>query len=518
MMELNWFVLCAVVFSSVTLARSGSNITSCNSVPGSSPTTCNQGPCVKFPCVMQCGLKSSYESCQQHCDQSICDTLNCAASGTCNQTCQRGQCKELTCNAPNCFQDCNSGRCDKMTCHRNAVTCVQSALISDLLCEARSCDQSCSRGLCNATCTSTVQTCNQEGDAGTNNMTCAPGVETCTQTQTRGVAIMRCDADVCKQNCTGYQCDMICSSSVKECHQICANELASCRLSCKAANCKSDCPVTVGSLGCIPLISLEKNITSCNSIPGSSPTTCNQGPCVKFPCVMQCGLKSSYETCQQHCDRSLCDTLNCAASGTCNQTCQLGRCKEVICNAPNCIQDCYKGKCDKMTCSRNAMKCVQSAAAEDLLCEAQSCDQSCIRGICTATCTSTAKSCIQQSDSGRMNMTCAPGVETCTQTSKTGGVIMICDGDTCKQSCLGASRCEMVCSSSVKECHQICDAGSSCRLTCEADNCKSDCPANVGSLGCTFLKIKEKNDAPAFHLSVSFLMFLQSFIFMIKYL
>ncbi|XP_078351294.1 uncharacterized protein LOC144636030 [Oculina patagonica] len=521
-MELKWFVLFAVLFSSVTLGRSGSNITSCNTIPGSPPTTCNQGPygCVNPPCSMRCGLKSSFETCQQHCDRSRCDTLTCTASGTCNQTCQLGQCKEVICNAPNCFQDCYLSRCEKMICSRNAMKCVQSAAAEDLLCEARSCDQNCSRGFCNATCSSSVKTCTQQVDLGQMNMTCAPGVETCTQTSRSGSVSMICNADVCKQNCSGYQCKMICSSSVKECQQICGTH-AACRLSCKAASCKSDCPAKQGSLGCTPLTltSLEQNITSCNSIRGSSPTTCNQGPCVKIPCVMQCGLKSSFETCQQHCDRSQCDTLNCVASGTCNQTCQFGQCKEVICNAPNCFQDCYNGICDKMICSRNAVTCVQSAAARDLLCEARSCDQNCSRGFCNATCSSSVKTCTQQVDLGRMNMTCAPGVETCTQNSKIGTVvIMICGGDTCKQNCLGGSRCEMVCSSSVKECHQICNAGALCRLTCEAEDCKSDCPVKRGLVGCTFLKIKEKNHAPAFHLSVRFLMFLQSFIFMIQYL
>ena len=257
----NWFILCSAVFFSVTLsinmARAGSNITSCSSVPGSSPTTCTQGPCLSFPCVMQCGLKSPYESCQQHCP--LCPTIDCIASRTCNQTCQRGQCGELTCNAPNCFQDCLPGICNKMICPWNAVKCVQSASVKDLICEARSCNQSCSRGFCNATCSSTVQTCIQQGDFGTNNMTCAPGVETCSQTSTRGVVIMRCNADVCKQNCTGFRCDMICSSSVKECHQSCGT-LASCRLSCEADDCKSDCPAKLGSSGCTFLNIPNKNM------------------------------------------------------------------------------------------------------------------------------------------------------------------------------------------------------------------------------------------------------------------
>ena len=276
-MELKWFIFCSVIFFSLTLARSGSNITSCNNIPDSS--TCSQGPCLKIPCEMQCGLKSSYESCQQHCDRSICDAINCTASQTCNQTCQGGQCEELTCNASNCFQDCKKGQCEELTCNaqncfqdcdysicnkmictRNAVKCVQSAAAKDLTCEARSCDQSCSRGFCNATCSSAVKTCNQKGNYGRNNMTCAPGVETCTQTSTRGIVIMRCDADVCKQNCSKFaQCEMICSSGVKECLQICDTQFATCRLSCEADNCKSECPVKRGSAGCTFLKVPNKN-------------------------------------------------------------------------------------------------------------------------------------------------------------------------------------------------------------------------------------------------------------------
>ena len=156
-MELKWFIFCSVIFSSLTMARSGSNITSCNNIPDSS--TCSQGPCLQVPCKMQCGFKSSYESCQQHCRYGgICDAISCTASQTCNQTCQGGQCEELTCNAPKCFQDCYDGICNIMTCPENAVKCVQSVLAAKhMICKARSCDQSCSRGFCNATCSSAVK-------------------------------------------------------------------------------------------------------------------------------------------------------------------------------------------------------------------------------------------------------------------------------------------------------------------------------------------------------------------------
>ena len=245
--------MCSVALFTVTLsmAREGSNITSCNIIPGSSPTTCNQGPCVKWPCAMQCGHNSPYESCQQHCDRSICDAINCTASQTCNQTCQGGRCEELTCNAPNCFQDCNLSICNKMICPMNTVKCVQSASAKELICEARLCDQRYAAGFGNATCSSEVKTCNQLGERGIYNTTCAPGVETCTQTFTAGQGIMRCDADVCKQNCTNSQCDMICSSSVKECYQYCGPAgTAICRLTCEADKCKPDCPVKRGRVGC----------------------------------------------------------------------------------------------------------------------------------------------------------------------------------------------------------------------------------------------------------------------------
>ena len=130
--------------------------------------------------------------------------------------------------------------------------------------------------------------------------------------------------------------------------------------------------------------------------------------------------------------------------------------------------------------------------------------------------------CNQQGERGRYNMTCAPGVETCTQTSTAGIAIMICDADVCKQNCTN-SQCDMICSSGVKECHQICGINIKgvCRLTCVSDNCKPDCPVKRGRLGCTFLNYNtpNKNDATSsVHLSASGFMFLQSFIFMIKYL
>ena len=223
-----------------TTGRPGSIITSCNRFD-SSRTTCSQGPCADYPCTMLCGVMSAYESCQQHCDRSICDAIDCKASQACNQTCEGGQCGPMSCNAPNCFQNCHYGFCDPR-CPRNTVRCVQSAAAGDMICEAGSCDQSCSRGFCNATCLSAVKTCNHHSSYGQNNMTCAPEVETCTQTSTTGVVIMKCDADLCKQNCSGHQCDMFCSSSVKECHQSCGRR-ASCRLSCEAESCKPDCPV-----------------------------------------------------------------------------------------------------------------------------------------------------------------------------------------------------------------------------------------------------------------------------------
>lgn len=244
-----------------TTVRSGSIITSCNRFD-SSETTCSQGPCAKYPCTMQCGILSAYESCQQHCDRSICDAIDCTASGACNQTCEGGRCGPMSCNAPNCFQNCDYGICDTMSCPRNTVRCVQSAAAKDLICEAGSCDQSCSRGFCNATCLSAVKTCNQRSYFGLNNMTCAPGVETCTQTSTMGFGIMRCDADVCKQNCSGFQCDMFCSSSVKECHQSCGRR-ARCRLSCEAESCKPDCPAE--GVQCTIL-----NIANKNSAPGKA--------------------------------------------------------------------------------------------------------------------------------------------------------------------------------------------------------------------------------------------------------
>ena len=170
-----------------------------------------------------------------------------------------------------------------------------------------------------------------------------------------------------------------------------------------------------------------------------------------------------------------------------------------------------------MICPRSAVKCVQSTAtAEYVLCEARTCDQSCSRGFGSATCSSMVKTCNQQGERGRYNMTCAPGVESCTQTLTAGLGIMRCDADMCKQNCTN-SQCHMICPASVKECHQICNAGATCLLmiSCEADSCKSDCPAKVVSSGCTFLNMK--NDAaPAINLSVSCFMFLPSFVFMIE--
>ncbi|KAJ7374348.1 hypothetical protein OS493_007437 [Desmophyllum pertusum] len=403
-MVLRWFILCWIVFSSIII-RCSSQI---------------------------CQL----EECKQFCASgTICE---CSPEvRNCTQTGFGGTMKNLQCNGDRCTQQCIGASCN-MTCSTNSSECTQNSR----------------GGITVKKCDANV--CNQNGNSGVSKMTCLSNVQDCSQRAILANVTMTCNGTSCKQQCSFGNCNMTCLSNVDFCSQSCLSN--NCYARCRARICRQNCPSGSDCQIIRPSNNRSNHvhypihrylnynhgkvggtITTCNPSSASSATTCTQGPCVKFPCTMQCGLKSRYDSCQQHCDRSRCDAINCTADRTCNQTCQRGQCASMTCNAPNCVQDCSLGICKEITCPRNADKCVQSVGGGEMICEARSCDQSCPRGICNATCSSTVRACAQQSDQGKMNMTCAPGVETCTQNSTRGDVIMKCNADVCRQSCSALS-------------------------------------------------------------------------------
>jgi len=158
------------------------------------------------------------------------------------------------------------------------------------------------------------------------------------------------------------------------------------------------------------------NKTICDVMPEN--TTCTQYSCGQPPCSLQCS--QSYESCFQHFNETTCNTLTFCASKFCQQNCPNGYCNEYRCDAMQCFQNCREGgNCTTMRCT-NSMSgsfCEQGNAKE-----------------------------------------------------------LFCDSETCQQDC---SNCTMICSSSVKNCMQVCRSGNciyqcdaqACQLTCDGINC-----------------------------------------------
>ena len=162
------------------------------------------------------------------------------------------------------------------------------------------------------------------------------------------------------------------------------------------------------------------NITSCDAPPNN--TTCFQRSCPQPSCNMFCGLAKRYDgNCEQRCNGSTCDVMQCTASGRCMQRCFAGeKCASMDCDAKNCHHICDGGTCGILTCAkhdgRNTTFCEQylGGGSGQLICEANKCHQRCISGNCTLTCTSNVKVCIQICD------------ETCTMNCQAEECVPIC--------------------------------------------------------------------------------------------
>lgn len=179
-----------------TLVDSASNITSCDAPL--SNTTCVQGSCQQPPCTMRCGLTTQYDTCQQRCDASSCDSMKCNASDRCLQRCDDGNCKAMTCDAKNCDQSCNRGNCTSITCSENAKntsTCEQSSTTAEMICGTDTCYQNCQKGNCF--------------------MFCLSSVKQCTQNCNGGNCSFMCKAQQCTLHCDGGSCTEIKPSTTK---------------------------------------------------------------------------------------------------------------------------------------------------------------------------------------------------------------------------------------------------------------------------------------------------------------
>ena len=167
-------LIITILSLAATMVDSASDITSCDAPL--SNTTCQQGSCLQPPCTMRCGLTTPYDTCEQRCDASSCDSLKCNASGLCRQGCSNGNCESITCDAKSCFQSCNRGNCTLMTCSDNAkntTACEQSSTTAEMICESDTCTQNCDTGNCNMTCSSSVKLCTQNCNGGNCRYTCA---------------------------------------------------------------------------------------------------------------------------------------------------------------------------------------------------------------------------------------------------------------------------------------------------------------------------------------------------------
>ena len=260
------------------------------------------------------------------------------------------------------------------------------------------------------------------------------------------------------------------------------------------------------------VVDSASNKTNCDVMSNNS--WCTQFSCVQPPCTMLCGLTSSYDVCEQDCNSSRCNALECRSSKSCVQSCTSGTCEFMTCDAKkHCLQSCYNGTCRRFTCSKTVKSCSQ-VSGSDMICEGDVCVQTCYHGVCRMTCPVGGTKCLQGSTKvvasmecdrglcvqgchdGRCNMNCSSSVtagscdqrcrgscesmdcsaRNCIQVAYGKNAVLHCDGETCQQTCSTRSEnCHMTCSASVKECHQICLSGK-CLNKCDAEKCTSQFP------------------------------------------
>ena len=277
----------------------------------------------------------------------------------------------------------------------------------------------------------------------------------------------------------------------KECNQLCTSR--GCTFQCEADKCFQVCP----GGGCRGLNATK---TSCD--PGlSSNVKCYQGACSPQPCSTICGATTPYDQCEQSCTGGVCDKLACTSSITnCSQSCSGGGGKSLECDSKRCQQECSGGLCN-MTCSSNADECIQS----------------CPGGVCKMTCASGVNKCNQICSGGGCIFQCE--ADKCSQVCPGGGCRGInatktsCDlglsnnvkcyqgacsqqpcatvcgvtapYDQCEQSCKGAVRDTLACTSSITNCLQSC-TGAGCKsLECDSKRCQQECKGGMCNMTCS---------------------------------
>ena len=343
----------------------------------------------------------------------------------------------------------NKTRCDLVlnnsTCSQ-LFSCVQPpcTMLCGLTSPYDACDQHCDSSKCTALECRASKSCRQLCSSVTcESMTC--DAKDCSQSCRSGnCESMTCDAKDCTQSCHSEKCRrMTCSKTVKNCSQVSGShsemicEGHVCRQSCYSG-CHMSCPV--GGTKCTQVS---------DSLIGGASMECDRGLCVQV---------CHYGQCNMNCSSNV-------TAGRCQQTCD-ERCKSMMCSAMNCRQLLSRGYerdvygDSNLVCPFGVKSCTQVAYLKNvtLRCQGNVCQQVCFDGDC--------------------NLVCLPGVKSCTQAAYEKNTVLHCDGETCQQSC--SKNCQMTCSASVKECHQICASSSGkCFLKCDAANCTSQFPTTA---------------------------------------
>ena len=311
MQKMVLLVLLLNLVTSITAADSATNITSCTSLTNNECLQ-NLTSCLQPPCLLSCGRTSPQQNCIQDCVTSRgsnlseiyqCDALECQASQSCSQVCNRINCKSLTCTSKDCNQECLRTSCGKMVCHKNATICTQAAYNPQnaqiMECSAKSCDQdytiSSETFSSELTCFSAVESCTQSGKSAKFNLKCLPGVKNCTQTaKPFSNANMQCDGDSCEQSCLDYStCNMSCSASVKKCTQF-KDRYGASRVTmyCDADVCTQKCDGGQCNMTC------SSNVKECTQIckQGTCSTRCNAEICHRDFGVSTTAGSTSYPT------------------------------------------------------------------------------------------------------------------------------------------------------------------------------------------------------------------------------
>ncbi|XP_068730156.1 keratin-associated protein 10-4-like [Montipora capricornis] len=296
----------ALIWADGTTFVSASNKTSCDHMR-------NNRSCVQdimessVFSSMYCGFTVPYDSCDQMCQDSKCDTIECRSLVRCGQNCfeSRG-CGSMTCNSKACDQHCSTPVCDGMKCVQDVESCEQVTARS-MMCEARACKQTCGHSYesheCRMFCPARSGTCSQFGEKSSN-------------------ATMFCVRDMCNQRCgIEGRCNMACWSPVPRpgiCEQECSSGTCE-NMVCIASNCTQKC-----------------RHGDCNMVCSLGSKTCTQTANtdrINSKVDMECHS----EICGQNCSNGTCNMTCSAAVKHCYQTCENGSTCIHKCDAEHCV-------------------------------------------------------------------------------------------------------------------------------------------------------------------------------------